>query len=282
MQKRASILALIGAHLAQNIAGQHLINSESFHQSLSQNFIAGATARKAHFGTAKEHLKSVGLSVAVPEGAIMENQAYKAGQKLYKNLRLQGIDTNKLHPRHAAMIRMELSGKGHVLDRMGHGKSPLISTVRKTLGEGIIGGRPDYSVLHSAAKLPMGNMLPHNPKIMAASNAAFSLVDHGTAALNAGKLAMETKAFTNSRVGKWVDHTFVHKPLKDALDKGAAGIDISGKLLTAKKYLMNGAMGQLEENANKFGATHKLSSGMLENKVSRLASTAKLLSKLHK
>ena len=256
MRKQSSLMALIGTHIAQNVVGARMVNSDGFQKKITQDLLAGATGRRAHHGQIMDHVNSAGLAVAVPEGAIMKNMAYEHGQKIYKNLRLEGIDPNKLDKRDLAIARMELEGRGHILNSRGLGDNPIVKSIRNVMGFKHINGRIDSEVLRNVRNLPMGNTLPHSRPLMAASNTALSAVDATTAALNGGKLLMDTKQFTNSRLGHFVEKKFTIDPIKDAINKGADGIMLNPKVIAAKKYIMNGAMGQLEENANKFGLTN--------------------------
>lgn len=274
MRKQASLTALIGTHIAQNIIGAKMVNSEDFRKKVTQDFVAGATARKAHHGQFSDHLSSAGLAVAVPEGAIIRNTAYDKGQHVYKHLRLEGIDPNKLTRKDLALAKMELEGKGHILTSRGLSDHPVVKSIRKVMGTTHINGRVDSELVHNVSKLPMGNLPPHSKKLMVASNAALSILDPATAALNASKLAMDTKVFANSRLGHYIEKKLTIDPVREAVNKGAEGIALNPKLLAAKKYLMNGAIGQIEHNANNIGLTHGPEAKQLVDKAHSIMTTA--------
>ena len=286
ISKQSSLLAMVGAHIAQNVVGANMVKSPEFQKTLAENFIAGASARKANYNTLYDKAKSVGYAVAVPEGALMQNEAYKQGQHLYKALRLQGIDTNRLSKREVAMAHMVLTGKHDVLAARGLHNHPVVQQVRKVMGVGHINGHLNSSVLRNVGNLPMGNRAPHSPKVMALSNVAMAAADPGTAALNGAKLLTEHPAIKNSKVGKLIDEHFVHNPLKEAVTKGAKGIELNPKVMAAKKYLMNGAMTQVEEAAHHFGQVNKSNTNLISSitksspKVSKMVGVAKAIAKL--
>lgn len=286
MQKQSSLMAMVGAHIAQNVVGSNMVKSPEFQQSLAENFVAGATARKANYNTLYDKVKSVGYAVGVPEGALMQNEAYKQGQHLYRALRLQGIDTNKLSKREIAMAHMVMTGKHDVLAARGLHTHPVVKTVKNVMGVGNIRGKLGSSVIQNTQHLPLGNQAPHSPRIMALSNVAMAAADPGTAALNGAKLLTEHQAIKNSKVGKLIDEHFVHNPLKDAALKGAKGLELNPHVIMAKKYLMNGAMTEAEQLAHRLGVANKGNIDMIKSittktpKSSTMVRLAKTIAKL--
>lgn len=261
MKKQSSVLAVAaGAHIAQNVLGSRLVKSVGFKQNTAKSFLSGATARVGRSGTLAETAKSMGYGVAAPEAVIAQNRAYESGQKVYRKLRTNGVDINKMSKRDLALARMELRGKHSTVDYHLKKKgvnNPLINTLRSQVSPGIRQNitreNTHSSHLKEVLNKPMGNKLPHSGKAVATANVAAAAVEPVAGAFNGAKYALESKAVAKTRFGKWADKKFVSDPLKNAYEQGRKGIERNSLKDAAHKYLVNGAVGEGIQGAHKAG-----------------------------
>lgn len=262
MKKESSILAVAaGAHIAQNVLGSRLVKSVGFKQDTAKHFLSGVTARVGRSGKLSETAKSMAYGVAAPEATIAQNRAYEAGQKVYGKLRTQGIDINKMSKRDIALARMELRGKHSTVDHHLKKKginNPLVNTIRNQVSPGIKQNitreNTHSSHLKEVLSKPKGSLAPHSGKAIAAANIATAAVEPAAAAFNGAKYALESKAVSKTKFGKWADKKFVSEPLKNAYDAGKKGLERNKYKDAAHKYLVNGAVGEAVQGAHTAGA----------------------------
>lgn len=259
MEKESSFLATaFGGHLLQNIASVKLIKSKGFLEDTAKALLSGTLARKARKGTLKEGLKTAVTSIGVPEAIMAQRRAYEAGKSLYRRARALGVDPNKLSKRDAAKLRMTVEGR-----LPDHLQSPLTMKAKALMGgQTLPKGTIKTQTIKEVTKRPMGDLGPHSSKAVIGANAMASVIEPGVGLLNAAKFGTETKAFQSTRLGKYVEQNFVHKPLHDAFQSGASGKAMSNLRNFSYKYGVNGAVGTAIENAHKAGSTFKSKTGI--------------------
>lgn len=251
MEKESGfIMTALGGHALQNIAGAKLVKSKSFITDTAKHLTAGALGRNGRKGTLKEGLKTAVTSVGVPEAVMAHNRAYAAGQGLHNKAKALGVNLENLGRRDVAKIRMAAEGRlpeKHRTSLTDRARDLVKGNhlPKKTLRAGHI-----KEILNR----PAGNLKPHSTKAIVAGNAVASIAEPGIGALNAAKFATEHKGFQNTRVGKYIEHNFVHKPLTDAFKSGAAGHAVNKAKELGYKYGVNGAVGEAISQAHKAGA----------------------------
>lgn len=261
MKKESSVLAVAaGAHIAQNVLGSKLVKSVGFKNSTTRSFLAGATARVGRSGTLAETAKSALHGVAAPEAVIAQNRVYEAGQKVYRKLRTNGVDVNKISKRDLALARMELKGKHSTVDyhlAKQNKSNPLLKTLRSQVTPGIKQHMTRENLhtghLKEVLARPKGNKAPHSGKVVAGANLAVATVEPVAGAFNAGKYALESKAVAKTKFGQWADKAFVKDPIRKAYEGGKLGLERNKMKDMAHKYLVNGAVGEAVQGAHKAG-----------------------------
>lgn len=250
MEKESGfIMTALGGHALQNIAGAKLVKSKSFITDTAKHLAAGALGRNGRNGTLKEGLKTAVTSVGVPEAVMAHNRAYAAGQALHHKAKSLGVNLEHLGRRDVAKMRMAAEGRlpeKYRTSLTDKARDLLKGTLpKKTLKAGHI---------KEILKRPTGNLKPHSTKAIIAGNAVASVAEPGIGVLNAAKFATEHKGFQNTRMGKYIEHNFVHKPLTDAFKNGAAGHALHKAKELGYKYGVNGAVGEAISQAHKAGA----------------------------
>lgn len=254
MQKESSfIFTALGGHVLQNIAGAKLVKSKGFLEGTAKALLSGTLARNARKGTLKEGLQTAMTSVAAPEAIMTQRRAYEAGRSLYTRARALGIDPNKLSKRDAAKLRM--TAEGRLPDKQ---KTPLTEKARAMLGGNTLPPKTiKADMIKDVTNRPMGSMGPHSRLATIGANTAATVLEPGVGLLNAAKFGTESKAFQNTRLGKYVEENFVHKPLTGAFKSGAEGKAMSNLKSFGYKYGINGAVGTAIEKAHVAGSKMK-------------------------
>ncbi len=254
MEKQASfIFTALGGHVLQNIAGAKLVKSKGFLEGTAKALLSGTLARNARKGTPKEGLKTAATSVAAPEAIMAQRRAYEAGRSLYTRARALGVDPNKLSKRDAAKLRM--TAEGRLPDKH---KTPLTGKARLMLGGNTLPPKTiKADMIKEVTERPVGKLGPHSRIATIGANTAATIAEPGLGLLNAAKFGTESKAFQNTRLGRYVEENFVHKPLTGAFQSGADGLAMNKLKNFGYKYGINGAVGQAIETAHKVGAKTK-------------------------
>ena len=153
-----------------------------------------------------------------------------------------------------------MTAEGRLPDRH---KTPLTQKAKMLMGgQSLPRGTIKASLIKDVTKRPMGSLGPHSSKAVIGGNIAASIIEPGVGLLNAAKFGTETKGFQATRLGKYVEKNFVHKPLTDAFQSGASGKAMSNLKNFSYKYGVNGAVGTAIENAHKAGSTFKAKTGI--------------------
>jgi hypothetical protein len=254
MEKQSSfIFTALGGHVLQNIAGAKLVKSKGFLQDTAKALLSGTLARNARKGTLKEGLKSAATSVAAPEAIMAQRRAYEAGRSLYTRARALGVDPNKLSKRDAAKLRM--TAEGRLPDKM---KTPLTEKAKSMIGNNTLPPKTiKADMIKEVTDRPIGKMGPHSSIATIGANTAATVLEPGIGLLNAAKFGTETKAFQNTALGRYVEKNFVHKPMSEAFQSGAAGQAMNKLKSFGYTYGVNGAVGKAIEGAHKAGSKMK-------------------------
>lgn len=254
MQKESSfIFTALGGHVLQNIAGAKLVKSKGFLEGTAKALLSGTLARNARKGTLKEGLQSAVTSVAAPEAIMAHRRAYEAGRSLYTRARALGVDPNKLSKRDAAKLRMVAEGR--LPDKM---KTPLTEKAKNMLGGNSLPPKTiKADMIKDVTNRPIGSLGPHSRIATIGANTATTLVEPGIGLLNAAKFGTESKAFQATRLGKYVEKNFVHKPMEGAFQSGASGQAMNKLKSFGYTYGVNGAVGKAIEGAHKAGTKMK-------------------------
>lgn len=254
MEKQASfIFTALGGHVLQNIAGAKLVKSKGFLEGTAKALLSGTLARNARKGTLKEGLQSAATSIAAPEAIMAQRRAYEAGRSLYTRARALGVDPNKLTKRDAAKLRM--TAEGRLPDKQ---KTPLTEKARTMLGGNTLPPKTiKADMIREVTQRPIGKMGPHSRIATIGANTAATVLEPGIGLMNAAKFGTELKGFQNSRLGRYVEENFVHKPLSGAFKSGAEGQAMSKLKSFGYTYGINGAVGKAIEGAHKAGTKMK-------------------------
>lgn len=221
LQKQA-ILGAAASAIGQNLIGIPIARSKTFKKSLARSAVTGAAGKKAP-RTVKSLATDAVAGVAAPEVNAAKNQAYAAGEKVRKTLKL-----DKASKRDQVVARLSAAGDEKGLKRIGKSKSPIAETIRKTKKSQ---GLPDISKADQKAatkgldKLPAGSRAPSSNKAALAANAAILPLPGGasTAAVNVAKLGASTEAAGKNKLMQKINKKLVTDPLKANAKAGRGG-----------------------------------------------------------
>lgn len=248
LTKRAVLGGLVASHLGQNLIGKPIANSAWFRKDVAKAGIMGALKKESP-RSAKSYAKDASFGVIAPEVNIAKNTAYSEGRSKAKELH----NKIRLSPEYKA---------ARVAQKANNGKLNLPMSIKRDLVKqrqsAMQQGNITKSEFKELSSLPKGNRMPSSTRAAVGANAALALVPGGasTAAVNAAKLTSGTKAYADSKLGKWVNEKLFTNPLKRQVDKGVAGKAFDTKRNIFESVVINPFTAKAEKEAYNVGKKH--------------------------
>lgn len=215
LHKQAILGGLALSHIGQNLIGKPIASSKWFSKDVGRSAIMGAVGKQSprNVGT---YAKDAAMGVAAPEVNAAKNMAYTEGRAKAKELH---NSIRKTPEYKKARKDSKAKGKDLKLDRA---TLKELAVKRKEFMESTGTSKKDFKDIQ---KLPKGNRLPSSTKAAVGANAALALVPGGasTAAVNAAKLGAGTKAYSKSKLGKYLNDKLISKPMAKAHKTGTSG-----------------------------------------------------------